>query len=69
MKDITDLIKTEKDKIEVLRSKGVDTLDKELKLSQQETLLVSLKEALVDGRYEDAKQIKSKIDEIGRDMF
>ncbi len=69
VKDITDLIKTEKDKIEVLRSKGVDTLDKELKLSQQETLLVSLKEALVDGRYEDAKQIKSKIDEIGRDMF
>ncbi|GEM_PF-7108802 len=69
VKDLQDLISTEKEKVAMLRQKGIDTLDKEFKISEQEQLLVSLREALIDGRYDDAKQLREKIEEIGRELF
>lgn len=64
-----DLIKREKSFIDSLRKKGMDTLDLEFKISKQESLLVSMKEALVDGDYDTAQKLKSEIDEMGRSIL
>ncbi len=61
VKDIGNMIKEEREKIEMLKRKGVDTLDKEFVITQQESLLVSMKEALLEGDYEEAERLKKEI--------
>ena len=68
-KDLENMINKEKSVVEKLRTAGKDTLDMEFKISQQESMLVSMKEAIIDGDYEKARDIRKRIEEIGREIL
>ncbi len=68
-KSVEGLIQKEKALVEKLKKEGKDTLDIEFKISRQESLLISMKEALVEGDTEKALEIKKQIEEIGRTIL
>ncbi len=66
VRDIEDMIKSERELVDTMRKSGKDTLNLEFLISKQESLLVSLKEALLDGDYAEAQKLREEIKEIGR---
>ncbi len=66
VKDVENMIAAERKVVEAMKARGEDTLDLEFLISQQESLLISMKEALLNGDYEEASRLKDQIEELGR---